>query len=94
MDSVLTMVVVMIQRQKMGLVSTRKELIPKSPPAIDADLKRELDIQRDLIGQLRQELSEKEARIILLEQTVIPRPASRERLPPVNLPSDTGSSPN
>lgn len=44
-------------------------------------LKRELEMQRDLIARLREELAAKEARVRQLESMVAPRPISRERLP-------------
>jgi hypothetical protein len=46
-------------------------------------LKRELEMQRDLITRLREETAAKEARIRQLESLVAPRPTSRERLPPM-----------
>ncbi|GLC59167.1 hypothetical protein PLESTB_001455600 [Pleodorina starrii] len=47
-------------------------------------LRRELDMQRDLIARLREEMMVKEARIKQLEAMVVPRPISRERLPPMD----------
>lgn len=60
----------------------------RKPSFAEEGIKRELDIQRDLIRQLRHELSAKESRIKMLEQTVVPRPVSRERLPPVSIGPD------
>ncbi len=57
---------------------------PGSPgEALSEGLKRELEIQRDLISRLREDTAAKEARIKQLESLVAPRPASRERLPPM-----------
>ncbi|MEW5319195.1 MAG: hypothetical protein WDW38_010360 [Sanguina aurantia] len=50
---------------------------------LSTDLKRELDIQRELISRLREDSASKEARIRSLEAMVVPRPMSRERLPPM-----------
>lgn len=55
-------------------------------------LKRELDMQKDLISRLRGELDAKEARIKQLETTVMPRPMSRERLPPMDGFGSTGAT--
>lgn len=48
------------------------------------DTGREIDMQRDLISRLRTELENKEDRIAELEACVLPRPMSRERLPPMD----------
>ncbi len=54
-------------------------------PAVAIDgMRRELDMQRELIARLRSELDTRDARIRTLETTVVPRPMSRERLPPMD----------
>uniref|UniRef100_A0A7S0YIJ8 Cilia- and flagella-associated protein 57 n=1 Tax=Polytomella parva TaxID=51329 RepID=A0A7S0YIJ8_9CHLO len=47
--------------------------------------RREMEIQRDLIQRLREDLVVKEQRIKTLEGMVVPRPMSRERLPPMDV---------
>lgn len=49
----------------------------------DPTVKSELKKQRDTIVELNAKLQEKEARISELEKTVVSRPVSRERLPPI-----------
>jgi cilia- and flagella-associated protein 57 len=44
---------------------------------------RQMDMQRDLIGKLREDIRAKEDRIAQLEAQIVPRPMSRERLPPM-----------
>lgn len=51
--------------------------------ALSEGLKKEMDMQRDLIARLREDGMAKEARIRQLEGMVAPRPTSRERLPPM-----------
>ena len=45
---------------------------------------RELQMQRDMIDKLRDEIKAKEERIAALEPQIMPRPMSRERLPPMD----------
>lgn len=45
---------------------------------------RELEMQRDMIGKLREDIQWKEDRIAQLEAQIMPRPVSRERLPPMD----------
>lgn len=56
---------------------------PMSPELLDG-LKRELEMQRDLISRLREDVAVKDTRIKQLEGMVVPRPMSRERLPPMD----------
>ena len=51
-----------------------------------SDLNREIQMQRDLIGQLRNELISKEDLIkqLMSGTQVHPRPVSREKLPPMD----------
>ena len=49
-----------------------------------AATERELEVQRDMIGKLREEIRAKEDRIGALEAQIMPRPMSRERLPPMD----------
>jgi cilia- and flagella-associated protein 57 len=44
---------------------------------------RDIQMQRNLIGKLREEIKVKEERIAQLEAQIVPRPMSRERLPPM-----------
>ncbi|GMH45741.1 hypothetical protein BSKO_13704 [Bryopsis sp. KO-2023] len=75
-----------LKQERTGTVTLPKSPPAKKPPPPELDVKKEFEIQRDLIRQLRQEVSDKETRIKMLEQTVVPRPVSRERLPPVDYP--------
>lgn len=56
---------------------------PTDALALSEGLRKELDMQRDLISRLREDAAAKEARIRQLEGCVAPRPTSRERLPPM-----------
>ena len=47
------------------------------------EFSREIEMQRDLIARLRAELESREDRIAQLEAQVMPRPMSREKLPPM-----------
>lgn len=44
---------------------------------------KELEMQRALIAELRRDIAAKEARIAQLEAQIMPRPMSREQLPPM-----------
>lgn len=45
---------------------------------------KELEMQRGLIADLRRDIAAKEARIAALEAQIMPRPMSREQLPPMD----------
>ncbi|KAG1658747.1 hypothetical protein FOA52_000860 [Chlamydomonas sp. UWO 241] len=47
-------------------------------------LRKELEMQRELISRMREDTGAKDARIRQLESLVAPRPTSRERLPPMD----------
>lgn len=49
----------------------------------DLTVRSELKKQREIIAELNDRLLEKDARIGELEKTVVSRPVSRERLPPI-----------
>jgi predicted RNase H-like nuclease (RuvC/YqgF family) len=51
--------------------------------ATGGDAARELEMQREVIGKLRDDIRVKEERIGQLEAQIMPRPMSRERLPPM-----------
>ena len=61
--------------------TTRRAASPSDSMMLSEGLKRELEMQRDLIARLREDTAAKEARIRQLESMVAPRPISRERLP-------------
>ncbi|CAD7703772.1 unnamed protein product, partial [Ostreobium quekettii] len=75
-----------------GPPSAAVSSLPPTTAGGDGVMKAELEAQHQLIKQLQQDLAEKEARIKALEQTVIPRPVSRERLPPVDGMNDPNLS--
>jgi cilia- and flagella-associated protein 57 len=57
---------------------------PVATGAAPAGESRELEMQREMIGRLREEIRAKEERIGALEAQIMPRPMSRERLPPMD----------
>ena len=61
--------------------SSRRAASPSDSMMLSEGLKREMEMQRDLIARLREDTAAKEARIRQLESMVAPRPMSRERLP-------------
>lgn len=61
--------------------NTKRAASPSDSSMLSDGLKREMDMQRDLIARLREDTAAKEARIRQLESMVAPRPISRERLP-------------
>lgn len=66
-------------------IKTLKNAAARSSVAVAGAVDtRQLDMQRDLIGTLRQDIEAKEARIAQLEAQIMPRPMSRERLPPMD----------
>mmetsp|Transcript_36831 Transcript_36831/g.108610 ORF Transcript_36831/g.108610 Transcript_36831/m.108610 type:complete len:1386 (-) Transcript_36831:299-4456(-) len=72
-----------------ALLGPQKGRAPGTPPTFgsgtaDEGLRKELDMQRDLISRLREDTGAKDAKIRQLESLVAPRPTSRERLPPMD----------
>ena len=64
-----------------GTFASKRVANPSDSTMLSEDLKREMEMQRDLISRLREDTAAKEARIRQLESMVAPRPISRERLP-------------
>lgn len=69
-----------LRREIKILKSSGSRQVAQGP---DSVCTRELEAQRGLIGNLREEIKSKEERIAQLEAQIVPRPMSRERLPPM-----------
>lgn len=58
--------------------------VGRRPLSPESDLRKEIDMQRELISRLREDIASKDQKIKQLEAIVHPRPVSRERLPPMD----------
>lgn len=58
--------------------------VGRAPPSPDTDIRKEIEMQRELIARLREDIAAKDQKIKQLEAIVHPRPVSRERLPPMD----------
>lgn len=69
-----------LRRETKSLKAAAARQTGVSAKATDA---KELEMQRGLISELRRDIATKEARIAQLEAQILPRPMSREQLPPM-----------
>lgn len=67
-----------------GVAGMGRTASPGDTQLLSDGLRKELDMQRELISRLREDMAARDARIRQLESMIAPRPTSRERLPPMD----------